>query len=361
VILDEPVGMRPASLQQGLGRIRPAMKPRNWARIIFCLLVLGTVPAAHGSEPSAPNADDWLPSFGFGFGMQSSSYDSSAEGTLGGTEQADSFRMNNGSDSSTTLASLFMLDLGLATPVLAESLWSVRFLAQTGVQFGLSNDYLLMNDPTSYNSIGENDASPYCPVDDPANPVLPPFPDNAGYPIRNVCDWDFKTSLALRANFTFSLGFDFTLPFGNRTMHIRPSVEYLGQYLDVSGSSERTDRIYISCQGIPGGDCEPTSNLPQSGSPYATYKLSGTETRWLSAIGPRLSLAFEMARVGPIGLDFVADGRLYWNVNSRPIQFSGTTASGSPGATGEANFSIRPDPLVVQLTVGLTMKWQGAL
>lgn len=320
--------------------------------IFASLLTLSiAVPSAHGSEPTPAKADAWLPSATVGFGLQHSSYQMSADAMLGDLAELDSFRQNTSSGSSDNLASLFMIDVGLASPVLVESVGSMRLVFQTGFQIPMSNDYPILNDPTSYppgtKGAPRPETTEHCPLDavDQATELRVP-------PRRSSCDWNFGITMNLKTNFVASLGLDFTLPVGNREFHIRPSIEYLGQYLEFTGKASRTDRAL---------DEDQAQQSSLAGVPYATYTLDqALSTQWLSAIGPRLTMEVDTARVGSLGLTLSIDGRLYWYTDPKPIDFSQVKSSG-PGSTGQANFSIRPDPFIFQITAGFKLAWQGAV
>jgi hypothetical protein len=161
----------------------------------------------------------------------------------------------------------------------------------------------------------------------------------SGSEVRS-CDQTLRVQMKLNVAWTAGVGVDFTLPIHDRKIYLRTGVQYFGEWLDFEGFGERTDR----------GSGPDAINQP--GVPLAVTTICcATTTTTLHALGPRLGINAEAARVGPVGLHVFAEVSAYWYLNPDVIEFGAVTPS------GEAAYSVRPYPFVGQGAAGVRIVW----
>jgi hypothetical protein len=302
---------------QNRGRImRTCMR---WMALGLILLVPVTGHAQYAGDEIG---DRWLPSFDMAFAVHSQTLETSGWSSLGYTA----------SDTTNVLTSLFGIDAGLATPVLIDRFGAPRIFGSIGVQFPMSNDFPVLNRTASFAPL------------DPLTPTVCPVGEIAGDPAAPVasCDQELKVDMNLKVNWLLGAGVDFTLPIHERKIYVRTGVQYLGQKLEFSGFASRNDRA--SGQG----------NNTQPGTVLRELTICcATGSKNLHAIGPSLGINADAAHVGPVALHVFAQLNTFWYVNPGAIEFGTSTAS------GDAEYSVRPQPFVAQGLAGLRIVWKG--
>jgi hypothetical protein len=294
------------------------------ASIAFYAIALGPATRVAGAESDADRdeLDRWLPSLALSFDVHHQSFDVSATSDLG----------YSANDTTNVLTSVFAVDGAISTPALAEGFGAPRLFVQAGVQIPISDEQTILRVAESFpppNSMG---------VLDPL--TIANCPDLGGVPTKTSCDQSLSSTLTFNVNWSAGLGAEFTLPTPSRSFKIRTAIEYFGQSLDFDGDAKRDDR---------------TSTATMKGSIVDTLTIAGASaSETFHAIGPRLSFAGEVGRVGPLSFAVFAETRLYWLLNADDIQFGVTTADGS------SSFVVDPDPLVAQGGAGLRITWVGS-
>jgi hypothetical protein len=267
--------------------------------------------AEAGTELRA--AARWLPTFSVGFDVQNESLETQLDSSLG----------IPASDGKLVLSSVFRFDAALYSPVLASGFGSPRVVFQAGAQVPLSKSQSALRFDRQV------------PFNDAAVSTL------CDQSVANVDSCDHSGAVELRNQLSWiaGLGVEFTLPFAQRQFKLRPSIDYFGRSLKLNGMVERMD---LGDPGVVG-----PSGLLQ------TTSISASSSQLLHALGPRVSLDIEAARLARFSLNVYFEGQLYWIFSDRSFAFGGS----NNGDT--ASFGVAFDPLVSQGGAGLRIVWTG--
>lgn len=289
------------------------------ARVAACIAMTISANAALAQvEESAVRG--WEPAVSLGFDVQNQSFSAKADSSLG---------VSGSTSSTTVLSSLFRFDTALYTPTLLEGAGAPRLLVHGGVQIPLSGDFAILRTNEEFLST-DPDVGQFCPTSE----------DVGGIPI-GACDHSSAIDLSYDASWYLGIGVEFTLPFAERQFKLRPSVDYFGQSLRFAGTVLRRDRA-AAAPGLPEGSVlrEPT--------------VTASTDELTHAVGPRVTLDVDVARVGAFSLNVFVEAQFYWILSDRTYAFSGSNADGDT-----ADFVVKADPLIAQGGAGLRIVWRG--
>jgi hypothetical protein len=294
------------------------------ARVAVCVAAAITANTAL-AQVEESELRSWEPALSLGFDVQNQSFTAKVD-------SSDLFKLVPASTSSTTvLSSLFRFDGALYTPTLLEGAGAPRLLVHGGVQIPLSGDFALLRANEEFIFIGAD------PSPDEACPKGELVDGNT----VGTCDHASSISLDNNVNWYLGLGVEFTLPIAERQFKLRPSIDYFGQSLRFDGTAARRDRA-DGAGSVPEGTVlrEPT--------------VSASTDELTHAVGPRLTLDVDVARVGSFSLNVFVEAQIYWILSDRTYAFSGSNADGDT-----ADFVVEADPLVAQGGAGLRIVWRG--
>jgi hypothetical protein len=291
-----------------------------------------------GAPASAQSADEeelssWLPSLGISFDVHTQNFDISGSSDLGYADQ----------QTENVLTSVFSVDAGVSTPTLLEGFGAPRIFVQAGIQAPLSDEFAGLSSVASFPPFSAP-PMPGIPSTEEACPATGDVIDTGTPPLVTLVSCDQTLNSTLTYNFSWSagIGAEFTLPTPSRAFKIRTAVEYFGQSFDFEGDAQRDDRA---------GGSSPLTN----GRIVQTLRIEGAKTsKTLHSIGPRITVAGEVGRAGPLSFAVFAETRLYWLLNDGDITYGAMTPDGN------SSFVAEPDSLVAQGGAGLRITWVGS-
>lgn len=112
-------------------------------------------------------------------------------------------------------------------------------------------------------------------------------------------------------------GMALTVPIGERRIRIKPSVEYMQEEVEVSGTIHRAVQIQDPRPLFPGPGTPPPT-IPR----YRGIVLSGSGSKTFHGIGPGLEIEMDTRRAGPFLLALFVSGQAYRFLGDREISFS---------------------------------------
>jgi hypothetical protein len=133
------------------------------------------------------------------------------------------------------------------------------------------------------------------------------------------------------------IGFDFIIPFDQRQFRIRPSLDYVGQSVDVEGVATRTLRG-ASNVDLPGGNRIGASS----------------DDKIIHGLGPRIQIDVEVAKNDEFTVSLFVESGFYWMLSDRSVRFSSTDAAGE-----SATFKVKLDDFAPQGGAGIRIAWTG--
>jgi hypothetical protein len=307
----------------------------------------GALASGAGAESPDEPSGSWQPAFSVGFGVQNQGFETSVDSdpllSLGGSPPAcqppciyDGLGIS-GSESASVLASLFRLDAALYTPAIFAGAGVPRLFVDAGAQIPLSEGFAILRLNEEFNRFTE----PMGIVDEvcPTGEEVPV--GGGGNSIVGGCDHAGETDLSYDVSWYAGLGVEFTLPVSRRQFKLRPSISYFGQSLSFDANARRVDRS----GRVIGG--------PPEGTIIREPSVSASTDALVHALGPRLTLDVEAARVGNFSLNVFLETQFYWILSDRDISFSGQSADGT------ADFHVKLRPLIAQGGAGLRVVWRG--
>lgn len=181
---------------------------------------------------------------------------------------------------------------------------------------------------------------------------------NQTLPALTSCAVTAKDTLTLDGTWYAGLGVEVTLPFRNRSFHLRPSLGYMGQSYTVVGSVE-------------------TFEFLRNVSVFVEESVAGSSDRKIvHGFGPAFELGIDFARIGPMAIEFYLETRFAWLIGNRSVSFSDnpeqrmctSTKTDKEGvkfptlcSTDElaGNFTTSLDQFIAQGGAGLRFTWKG--
>jgi len=153
---------------------------------------------------------------------------------------------------------------------------------------------------------------------------LPPAPTAASEGLGG------EVRVDLQHQWSLSAGLAFAVEIGGIPIEIRPSVDYVGQWV-------RADAKAIGVQDV-------TDQL---------FSLEDDKSKAVHFFGPRLAVETDAGRWGPTRLTVFAEGSVYFS-----RLFGSQQLRGSDSDSGETmSFSYEPDNLLFQIGVGTRIYW----
>jgi hypothetical protein len=152
------------------------------------------------------------------------------------------------------------------------------------------------------------------------------------------------------------VGVAFSFDLFGRRLRIKPSVEYLREEIDLTGSVVRGARIDTGIQQFP-------PFIPQRPSLFIPIELNGNTTEEFHGIGPGLEIEMDTRRAGPFMLSLFVSGQAYKILGDTEVKFSEEQTLTYPQLTPtpqtvSADWSFEKDPWGYRAGVGLRFRWQ---
>jgi hypothetical protein len=311
-------------------------------------LAVWTIAAALASGASAEPLDEpsrgWEPAFSVGFDVQNQGFETSVDSDPL-VFDSDTGTYNDGlgvfgSESTTLLSSVFRFDGAFYTPSIIAGGGAPRLFVHAGALVPLSEDFAALRENQEF--LATNPIIRFAPY----NSFCPTGPNRDvvdGKPVVS-CDHAATADVNYDISWYAGLGVEFTLPIGQRRFRLRPSVDYFGQPLRFDGSVTRVDRT----------EQNPNLDPPTvAGEIIREPTVSVSASELVHALGPRLTLDVEVARLGAFSLNPFLEAQLYWILSERDFTFRGQSADGS------ADFRVKLRPLIAQGGAGLRVVWRG--
>lgn len=309
----------------------PAERARSacWGRVLrglrFCAVAGGLVAAlaarAEDSVPADGTLQQWLPSLSLGFDVQ---IEPDVQGTVSSTINTTA------TGSQDFITAVPDLQAELMTPVLAEWPGSPRLFALAEWDWG----WLFINEDRPV----VKDGSIGGPV------LIPPRcqPGNS-----QACDEDdldlvegmgSRLDAGIQNGWSAGLGVGFSVPLGEGSkLLLKPSFLYHGELVDLRGQVKAPFLI-------------PGMTVNDNIASY--HEIAGSQDEVFHSLGTRLSVEYEAARRGPLGILLYAQGQAFWWLDPK-ASFTETNTAGS------AQFDFRRNDVVVGAGLGIRLQWQG--
>jgi hypothetical protein len=132
--------------------------------------------------------------------------------------------------------------------------------------------------------------------------------------------------------FSGGAGVAFTVPVGERRIRIKPSVEYMQEEVEVSGTVHRAVQTACATAAAtcPGGAFPPTANQPPPPTipNFRGIVLNGSDSKVFHGIGPGLEIEMDTRRAGPFLLALFVSGQAYRFLGDREMSFSAANEFG---------------------------------
>ena len=266
---------------------------------LLVLLAITAVAAAAQGEDAEKAVRAWTPSLSLGFSV----FNQDSSGII-----TSSFTDNFGTGrSDRMLTSTFNGDVALHTPALGTGVLAPRIFMRAGFQIPLSDTFtsqkIARTLSAPQNPDGTADYNQVCPD---ARDAVP----NPG-----TCQISADILTTLKANWRAGVGLDFTLPWGDRHVSIRPAIDYFGQAIEGTGNITRTQKV-------------PSKTIRDTVS-------DSSSTAVFHGLGPSLDFDIDVARAGPLSLQIFLTTSFYWILGSTSTSFD---ASGTRACNGNAEF-----------------------
>ena len=217
------------------------------------------------------------------------------------------------SDTSRMMTPYFSLAAELMSPALLSGWGSPRALAHAdiGYAFGFARGITRVGSPLDRMEL------PFPPseLDTHQPPLYNSEQEMVGQGSKLTASVD---SLLVGAGF----GIAFTFEVGDRTFRVKPTVEYLREEMEISGTLRQATRTTFFSPPRDMSQWTPTTpifgaplNIPEDATPadagFREINLDGSSTRVYHGVGPGLELEMDTGRVGPFVVSIYSGMRAY--------------------------------------------------
>jgi hypothetical protein len=289
---------RVKTFQAFLGRL-------NWLSLAFLSLgfsSLGVFPLAASETQDIEDRNRWVPSFSILSGVNSQNGNGSMATTnveapwmplINAPPEYVSILPESPLSAGTQMMTPYA---GISLEIMTPSLW--KFLsgfAHLDVSYTFGPEY---NIPSSGNP------GPFFPGDSSALPTALVQGAILGQGSRT-------TPLVQPLQVTAGAGVAFTMRAWDRTLRIKPSVEYLREEIQVNGLVRRAVRV----------DPTPTVASPEDAF-FRTINLAGKSSHVYHGLGAGLEVELETGRSGPFKVALYASARAWRFLNNDPQSFT---------------------------------------
>ncbi len=159
--------------------------------------------------------------------------------------------------------------------------------------------------------------------------------------------------------YSAGLGVAFTFEVFERTVRIKPSVEYLHEEIEVTGLVNRA--VKRDPTAAPGAPADPAFRAT-SFSDFRLIYLNASQKKAFNGIGPGLEVEGDAARLGPLVLSVYLSGSGYRFIGNRKVSLTDTNSDGDgcnlEGDCETASWEFEHDPWAWRGNVGLRFRWQ---
>lgn len=282
------------------------------------VLIAGTGLADEASpKRPGPLGTGWIPSLALGFGIQSQELD--------GETLASFADFSEGGSANDILTGDFRGRLELASPSLYEDGLAPRVFVHSGFSVPFSDEFVSERLNLTF---GTNDPgfATSCAVTPPNPAIL-------------SCDTRTRSTVTVNAYWHAGIGIDLTLPFDRRQFRLRPSLDYVGQAVEIEGRAERVLRGASNVE-LPGG----------------TRIGASSDEELIHGLGPRLQLDVEVAEIRELTISLFVEAGFFWMLSDRELRASRTDAAGE-----SVRFEVELDGFAPQGGAGIRVAWTGPL
>lgn len=277
----------------------------NLACALACALPFALLPGAASAErPRAEEARRWIPSIAITTGLLVDGAKGEVESTL----------RPSGAGTESIISPWFGASVELMSPAIEVLGKQARFFAHGGVagNFGTNRDVAKEGSPGPF-----------------VVPALPRLTDDAL--VRGQGSTTSLRPNSPQSSVGAGMSIDVDTPW--RRIRVKPSVEYLFEKLEVTGTVRRA----IS-----------------NGSPVPDFVvISGSDGKHFHGIGPGLEVETQISRAGPFDIALTVAGSAYKILGDRDVEVTGT----DPTATGSATWRYRRSSWAYRGYVGLRFMW----
>jgi hypothetical protein len=335
VARNNPTGQQGGWNLRTIAPLSAAMRKRhNWLRpfagfavALPCALASGAQevePSTDEAQPSRVEASErWVPGLSiFGMGM-----------IQGRSGSIDSVERGEHSDSTRGVFATLGLSAELSTPVLSFAPSRPRVFVHVDASLSFDAEEPITN---------EGDPGPVEVQSVSGSGVVKPLAGVQGLGSATRV----KT---LSPTVSAGLGLAFELPLWDRTLRVKPSVEWEWQ-------QDELRQLF--------GDAESNGSNPDVCSPSCrTLTIDATRTEGFHSIGPGLELEVESARIGDAVLTVYATGRAYSLLGSRGFDLQTTESwennvSTPPREPSTVTSTYERDPWHFSVGVGIRFLWR---
>jgi hypothetical protein len=267
-------------------------------------------------ERPGPLGKGWIPSLALGIGVQHQDLD--------GETRASFADFSQGGSANDILTGDFRGRIELASPALYEDGMAPRFFVHSGFSVPFSDEFVSERLNLSF---GGNDPGfpTSCAVTPPDSRIL-------------SCDTRTRSTVTVNAYWHAGVGIDLTLPFDRRQFRLRPSLDYVGQAVEIEGRAERILRGASNVE-LPGG-----SRIGAS-----------SDEELIHGLGPRIQLDVEVAEIRELTISLFVEAGFFWMLSDRELRASKTDAAGD-----SVRFDVELDAFAPQGGAGIRVAWTGA-
>lgn len=147
--------------------------------------------------------------------------------------------------------------------------------------------------------------------------------------------------------YSAGLGVAFTFEVFERTVRIKPSVEYLHEEIEVTGTVNRAVKVVTPATSF---------------SDFRLIYLNAKQNRTFNGIGPGLEVEGDAARLGPLVLSVYLSGSGYRFIGNRKVSLTDNNSDGEDCNAGcpfeTASWEFEHNPWAWRGNVGLRFRWQ---
>lgn len=177
------------------------------------------------------------------------------------------------------------------------------------------------------------------------------FPDNFPNPPATIIQGQGSLATVNAASFQFAggIGVAFTFKISDRTVRIKPSVEYQREDVTYSGEVKRV----VQTQST-------NSNPPSNPANYRDILLYASKQKVYHSVGPGLEVEVDTRRAGPLMLSLFIGAQAYAVIGDLEVTLKSTNEDPvivEAGGDEFATWSFLPNRWLFRGNVGLRFRW----